>query len=265
MASRISSLEKSLAKANSRDSSALGISVSKNSSSSSLAQPVRLRDDDVLVEKGSSSQYFNEVMLSRVIEEVRLHTMFKDCRTFVPNWLSQERDIESVLSTSHTGTPHQPATSPFNPAGILSSVSLLQEPHTFHPAQPLAVRLWNNYVENVDGCSGLIKLLHLPTDRVKVYSVIHDPASASFHDLAFCFAIYFASAVSFEDAEARLFLGQDKDEALNTFKTGLEQAFAHGDFLDRPTLTGLLALVIYLVPIITLSVFPFLYPMDDAV
>ncbi|KAK0757775.1 hypothetical protein N5P37_009791 [Trichoderma harzianum] len=226
MASRISSLEKALAKANSKDLSALGISVSKNSSSSSSAQPVRLRGDDVLVEKGSSSQYFNEVMLSRVIEE--------------------ERDIESVLSTSHTGTPHQPATSPFNPAGILSSLSLLQEPHTFHPTQPLAVRLWNNYVENVDGCSGLIKLLHLPTDRVKVYSVIHDPASASFHDLAFCFAIYFASAVSFEDVEARLFLGQDKDDALNTFKTGLEQAFAHGDFLDRPTLTGLLALVIYL-------------------
>ncbi|PKK44520.1 hypothetical protein CI102_11136, partial [Trichoderma harzianum] len=187
MASRISSLEKALAKANSKDLSALGISVSKNSSSSSSAQPVRLRGDDVLVEKGSSSQYFNEVMLSRVIEE--------------------ERDIESVLSTSHTGTPHQPATSPFNPAGILSSLSLLQEPHTFHPTQPLAVRLWNNYVENVDGCSGLIKLLHLPTDRVKVYSVIHDPASASFHDLAFCFAIYFASAVSFEDVEARLFLG----------------------------------------------------------
>lgn len=133
MVSRISSLEKALAKANRSASLALGISISKNSSSSSSAQPVRLRGDNVLVEKESSNQYFNEVILSRVIKEVRLHTMFKDCQTFVPNCLSYERDIESVLSTSHTGTPHQPATSPFNPAGILSSVSLLQEPYTFHP------------------------------------------------------------------------------------------------------------------------------------
>lgn len=87
MASRILSLEKSLAKSNDGDSSVFGTNISKNSSTSSSAQPVRLRDDDVLVEKGSSSQYFNEVILSRVIEEVRLHTILKYSRTYVSDCL----------------------------------------------------------------------------------------------------------------------------------------------------------------------------------
>jgi hypothetical protein len=102
------------------------------------------------------------------------------------------------------------------------------------------------YVTNVDGCAGL-KLLHLPTDELKVYSTIDKPTESSFENLALCFAIYFASAVSLDDEEAQAILGQDKCTHLPSFKTGLEQAFAQGDFLDRPTLTGLHELAIYLV------------------
>lgn len=113
----------------------------------------------------------------------------------------------------------------------------------------MAVRLWNIYVNNVDGCAGL-KLLHLPTDELKVYSTIDNPTEASFENLSLCLAIYFASTVSLDDAEALAILGQDKYAHLLSFKVGLEQAFAHGDFLDRPTLTGLHALAIYLVCLI---------------
>lgn len=116
----------------------------------------------------------------------------------------------------------------------------------------MAVRLWNIYVDNVEGCAGL-KLLHLPTDEVRVYSTIDDPAKASFENLALCLAIYFASAVSLDDAEAQTILEQDKHANLLIFKVGLEQAFAQGDFLDRPTLTGLHALAIYLVRSISAS------------
>jgi len=101
-------------------------------------------------------------------------------------------------------------------------------------------------VTNVDGCAGL-KLLHLPTDELKVYSTIDRPTDSSFENLALCFAIYFASTVSLDDEEAQTILGQDKCAHLLSFKAGLEQAFAQGDFLDRPTLTGLHALAIYLV------------------
>ena len=102
------------------------------------------------------------------------------------------------------------------------------------------------YVQNVESCIGL-KLLHLPTDEVKVYSTIDDPNTASPDNLALSFAIYFAAIVSLDGPEAQVVLEQDKHMLLLRFKLGLEQAFAYGDFLDRPTMTALHALAIYLV------------------
>ena len=79
MASRIASLESSLARA--RENGAFGrtaptpeataSSPSERSTTTvhSSNQNHRCRED-ILVQKGSSSQYFNEVLLSRVIEEV---------------------------------------------------------------------------------------------------------------------------------------------------------------------------------------------------
>lgn len=78
--------------------------------------------------------------------------------------------------------------------------------------------------------------------------MINDPKSASFENLALCFAVYFAATISVDDAEQQsVLMGHDKLELLHSFKLGLEQAFAHGDFLDRPTITGLHALAIYIV------------------
>lgn len=101
-------------------------------------------------------------------------------------------------------------------------------------------------MDKVEGCAGS-KLLHHPTDEIKIFSVISDPSSASNEMLALAFAVYFASTVSLDAAEAHSHLGQDQHTALLQFKLGLEQALAHGDFLDRPTITGLNALSIYVV------------------
>ncbi|KIH92786.1 hypothetical protein SPBR_02438 [Sporothrix brasiliensis 5110] len=163
---------------------------------------------DVLVERGSSSQYFNEVLLARVIGD------------------DDDGRIGHSLSAlaSHTRPTNR---------------------------STLAIRLWHTYLDKVDGCSGL-KLLHVPTDEVRVFSAIHDPDATSYDDLALCFAIYFAALVSLEEGEAALLLKGDghlsisKTDMLQKLKLGLEQSLAHGDFLDRPTLTGLHALVIYL-------------------
>lgn len=142
-------------------------------------------------------------------------------------------------------SPGLPSPSPFNAAGILSSPSSSISSASLHPPNHTAARLWTIYLDNVEACAGL-KLLHQPTDEVKVYSVIDNPTTASMENLSLSFAIYFASTVSLDVAEAGLLLGQDKTTALHQFKLGLEQSFAHGDFLDRPTTTGLHALAIYL-------------------
>ena len=127
--------------------------------------------------------------------------------------------------------------------GIMSSPCYTQHPSAFHPGKATAIELWNIYLNNVEIILGL-KLTHIPTDEVRVYSTIDDPVTEKFDDLAFCYSIYFAAAVSLEDTTS-LFL--DKTTELERFKMGIEQAFAHGDFFNRPTLTGLRALAIYLV------------------
>lgn len=159
--------------------------------------------------------------------------------------IEQEQGLESVLTPQPTCP--KPFVSPsFNALGILSSPSQSTLPSGCHPPSHLAAKLWIIFKENVEACAGL-KLLHIPTDEVKVFSVIASPNAANFEDLALCFAIYFASTVSLDPAEAQLLLGKSKDDSLLQFKTGIEQAFAHGDFLDRPTISGLHALAIYVV------------------
>lgn len=138
------------------------------------------------------------------------------------------------------------STSPFSASGILSAPVFSLAPADFHPPKRVAVKLWNTYVNNVDGCTGL-KLLHLPTDEVKVYSTIEQPVSAPLDNHALCLAIFYATTITLDDKEALEILGQERCTQLLKFKIGLEQAFAQGGFLDRPTLTGLHALAIYLV------------------
>lgn len=148
--------------------------------------------------------------------------------------------------TPQMESPHPARCLPINALGILSSPSLSAVPSQYHPPKQAAVKLWTIYINNVEGCSGL-KLLHLPTDEIKIYSIVDDPATASLVDLALNFAIYFAAISTLDDDEAQFTLGQDKQTLLLQFKSGLEQSFAHGDFLNSPTVTGLRALAIYLV------------------
>lgn len=165
----------------------------------------------------------------------------------------QGQDMKAVLTPPNAGPLQSQIISPFNAHGILSSPSLSIVPSALHPPQEVAVKLWRIYVENVETCVGL-KFLHLPTDEIKVYSTINNPTTASLENLALCYAAYFASGVSLEDSEAALMLGEEKNTIMLRFKVGLEQALAHGDFLDRPTITGLCAFAIYLVyTIYTLS------------
>lgn len=110
----------------------------------------------------------------------------------------------------------------------------------------MALRLWRLYGERVEDVTGH-KVLHGPTDEVKVYTTIGDPSNAPYENLALCYAIYFTATVSLEKSETEQYLEDDRVTSLFNFKHGLEQAFAHGDFLDRPSITALFALSIYLV------------------
>ncbi|RYP59821.1 hypothetical protein DL769_008379 [Monosporascus sp. CRB-8-3] len=128
--------------------------------------------------------------------------------------------------------------------GILSNPAhFTNEIVALHPSRRTAVRLWHIFGQNVDPA---VKVLHTPTAEVTVYTVIDDPSRASKDKLALVFSIYFASAATLEPDEAEKLLGRDKESGVNSFKTGLEQAFAEADFLNNTNTTLLQALAIYL-------------------
>ncbi|PNP77070.1 hypothetical protein FNYG_09683 [Fusarium nygamai] len=215
MAGRIAGLERSLAEA-----------TTHVNLHCSTFEPRTIADEqnsprDLLLHKGSTGQYLNEILVTRVVGE--------------------DESIATALGASQHEQIELPS-SPFDAVGIMSSPCFTQHPSAFHPSKATAIELWNVYLNNVENILGL-KLTHIPTDDVRVYSTIDDPVSAKFDDLAFCYSIYFAAAVSLQDSTS-LFL--DKTTEFQRFKMGIEQAFAHGDFFNRPTLTGLRALAIYL-------------------
>ncbi|QUC22972.1 uncharacterized protein UV8b_07213 [Ustilaginoidea virens] len=180
---------------------------------------------EILLGKGSSSQYFNEVLVSRV--------------------LGHESRVRSVLAIpAADAAPRPPIPSPFNPMGLLSSPVLSLPLSSFHPSKTTAGHLWRVYVDKVDI---FFKVLHVPTTEILVYTVINDPDAASPESLSLCFAIYYAAAVALEDAPDCLqLLGEDWPSALQRYKTGMEQAFARADLLENPTLAMLQGLSSYI-------------------
>ncbi|KAI8308924.1 C6 transcription factor asaR [Colletotrichum sp. SAR11_240] len=183
--------------------------------------------EDVLVRHDSSSRYFDEAMLSKIIK--------------------LEHDVRSYLSISEAETATVAAPSPFVPIGIISEPFPLHLMSSLHPEKSAAIRLWTNYVNNIEP---YVKILHVPTDEATVYSTIAEPHRAKAEHLALCFAIYFVSVAVPDRADRRG--REERTVNLHRFRKGLEQALAHANFLERPTIVLLKALGIYLVGIMRL-------------
>ncbi|KAF4869846.1 C6 transcription factor asaR [Colletotrichum siamense] len=199
--------------------------------------------EDVLVRHDSSSRYFDEAILSKIIKLVHAPHVFAEAQAsglvLTP---PQEHDVRSYLSISEAETATVAAPSPFVPIGIISEPFPFHLMSSLHPEKSAAIRLWTNYVNNIEP---YVKILHVPTDEATVYSTIAEPHRAKAEHLALCFAIYFVSVAVPDGADRR---GR-KERTLNLhqFKKGLEQALSHANFLERPTIVLLKALGIYLV------------------
>lgn len=156
-----------------------------------------------------------------------------------------ERSIYSVFTPSPAASLDVSG-SPYTALGILSAPNFSLPLSSLHPPQQVAVRLWDILVNNVDNSAG-VKILHIPTDEVRLYSTIDKPADAPPENHALCFAIFYSAMAVIEDKTATEISGGHRADQMLKFKIGMEQAFAQGDFLDHPTLTGLQALALYLV------------------
>lgn len=111
----------------------------------------------------------------------------------------------------------------------------------------MALRLWSIYVEIVDSCIGP-KLLHVPTDEIRICSAMQNPEDASFENLALAFAIYYSAVSAAEPSQISIMAaGESIPSLLLRFKSGFEQALSRLNFLENPTVTSIQAVAIYLV------------------
>ncbi|KAK4241184.1 hypothetical protein C8A03DRAFT_30667 [Achaetomium macrosporum] len=222
VANRVSTLEKLLPAVSSASSSSTpkagGRGVPLSASRTPSGGPItgtpgeteQFFGEEILVQKGSQSQSFNEPLHSRMIE--------------------QQKEIQFVLTTPPSNnrqeTPQLPSI--YNPMGILSTAVPSQPSYSFFPSKQTALKLWNVYLEKIEACSG-IKVLHIPTDEARLCAAMESPADAQPEDLAllWCNRGYPATV------QARC-------------KTGFEQALTEAEVLDKPRLPLLCALALYL-------------------
>lgn len=176
-----------------------------------------------LIQHGESSVYFNEVLITNLLEE--------------------EREIRSnILTLKAEGV--QPESPYSNISGIYSdSCSCSVDMQDLLPAKWEATQLWQAFLMNVNP---VVKILHAPTVQKVVFAAINDPSMLKSDTSCLIFAIYFAATSSLGSDEAIHILGQEKEISLNNFRRGLEQSLRRAKILIQPTITSLQALGLYL-------------------
>ena len=164
----------------------------------------------------------------------------------------QEERIENVQSagsgtaSSHLQkTPNAHHTLHTQP-GACAPSNMVSDVLEFYPDPQLALRLWTVYVKSVDP---VLKILHIPTAQSVVVATILDPRSAESSTVALTFAIYFAAvtAIGHEDKDEAIELPCEKPVLLKRYKMSLDRLLMVPDLMNRPCMTALQALAIYVV------------------
>ena len=116
----------------------------------------------------------------------------------------------------------------------------------FYPDTQLALRFWDVYVKSVDP---VLKILHIPTVQSTVVATILEPRSARSSTVALTFAIYFAAvtALCHDNNNESVDLPCDKPTLLKRYKISLDRLLIVTDLMNRPEMTALQALAIYVV------------------
>ncbi len=208
---------------------------------------------DILLKNSYSSYYINEVLLSRVLEEVRCTAFFIHMLSHrLPSQLThQEQELRSAMNSpraSHADDAAGDIVDVGNPFITLFG-SLGTSPHVprlssvnLHPERLHAIQLWQVYLQRA-----MVKVFHVPTTEVEVFTAIesHGKTDPSFESLLF--AIYYAAATTYQPEAYLTAFGEEKTLALDRFRTGMERALVQARFLETPNLRTLQALTLYLV------------------
>ncbi|KAF2748379.1 hypothetical protein M011DRAFT_466783 [Sporormia fimetaria CBS 119925] len=122
--------------------------------------------------------------------------------------------------------------------------SLRMDLDSLHPPSDVARTFWDLYKENVDP---LVKVLHVPTFE----SVFLD-ACSHLHNIpkgleCFVFTVYYGAVTSISDKECQERFGEEREDLLARYRSGVEQALARANFLHADETIILQALVVFLI------------------
>ncbi|KAH8652161.1 fungal-specific transcription factor domain-containing protein [Xylariales sp. PMI_506] len=245
IASRLVQLERTvLAIANDPQPPGEATSSSKRVTSSVDSDDVAMRDslpdtrraaskslDEILVQGGDSSHYFNEILLSQVLKE--------------------EEEIRSVVAqTENLGDESYHSSTAATPRfGFLGMVptenrqAVLNSSEDLFPSKRQAMELWQAFLKNVHPFTMVV---HVPTAQIGVFAAMDNPEQASPATKSLVFSIYCAAATSMSPEDVIRILNQEKIQVLRRFTLGLERALSESDFLENPNITTLSALTLYL-------------------
>ncbi|KAL3422001.1 fungal specific transcription factor [Phlyctema vagabunda] len=180
---------------------------------------------EFLVQEGGTSRYFNEFLLSKI--------------------LTEEDELRSVIGSPRADENTFQNDLPFDNGDILfGSYKVASDLQSLTPTRWQAAQLWQIFQNNVDP---VVKILHIPTTQVDVFSAIADLETASGDMKALLFSIYFAATTTLSPTEVTNLLNQSREAALHKFKGALQQALSMSQILDSPSMKSLQALAIYIV------------------
>ncbi|KAF5559735.1 hypothetical protein FNAPI_4597 [Fusarium napiforme] len=166
----------------------------------------------------------------------------------IDNILQAVHDVADISETPSNSIMKEPTTSgapaPLSHLGfVFGSADFAKALDGLNPTPSQMLFIWQAYVENVDP---FIKVLHTPTIENIVKQLKGNFSSCGHSVEALLFAICLAAIASMEEEIVSFNFNTPKEQLLQRYQFGTEQALARANFLTTKDITVLQALVIYL-------------------
>lgn len=132
---------------------------------------------------------------------------------------------------------------PFSTFGIASCSA--EDQVKFHPQLDRVFPLWQVYIEAVDP---LLKILHIPTTQRQLLQATQTLGEIPPSFEALMLAIYYAAVSSMQTSVcSSTVMDEERQELLNKYGLGVEQALAKAKLITDPDLFGLQAFTLFLI------------------
>ncbi|KAG9502557.1 hypothetical protein J7337_005387 [Fusarium musae] len=166
----------------------------------------------------------------------------------VDNILQAVHDVADISENPSDSIMTEPtsngAPAPLSHLGfVFGSADFAKALDGLNPMPSQMLFIWQTYVENVDP---FIKVLHTPTIENSVKQLKGNFSSCGHNVEALLFAICLAAIASMDDETVSFNFNTPKEQLLQRYQFGTEQALARANFLTTKDITVLQALAIYL-------------------